>query len=71
MKQKKYSYCRKKIKLPQPDGSTKSKDIYAHSEEELLFKIRKAQAEAEEAIERALNPTFKRNYLVGYSAVYK
>ena len=59
MKQKKYSYCRKKIKLPQPDGSTKSKDIYAHSEEELLFKIRKAQAEAEEAIERALNPTFQ------------
>ena len=58
-KEKKYNYCRKKILLKQPDGSTKSKDIYAHSEEELLFKIRKAHAEAEEAIERALNPTFE------------
>lgn len=56
--EKKYNYHRKKISLPQPDGSTKSKDIYAHSEEELLFKIKKARAEAEQAIERALNPTF-------------
>lgn len=58
-KEKKYNYYRKKIILKQPDGSTKSKDIYAHSEEELLFKIKKAQAEAEEAIEKALNPTFE------------
>jgi len=55
---KKYKYFTKKLFLPQPDGSTKRKDIYAHSEEELLFKIKQAQMKAEEAIERALNPTF-------------
>ena len=58
-KEKKYKYFTKKLFLKQPDGSTKRKDIYAHSEEELLFKIKKAQAEAEEAIERTLNPTFE------------
>ncbi len=56
---KKYEYYRKKIKLPQPDGSFKYKDLYAHSENELEFKIKKAFAEAEEKIERTLNPTFK------------
>lgn len=56
---KKYNYFRKKISLPQADGSTKTKDIYAHSEEELLFKIRQVQAQAEKEIERALNPTFE------------
>lgn len=55
----KYEYYRKKILLPQIDGTTKTKDIYAHSEEELLFKIKQAQAEAERLIERAQNPTFK------------
>lgn len=55
----KYEYHRKKILLPQVDGTTKAKDIYAHSEEELIFKIKQAQAEAERLIERALNPTFK------------
>lgn len=58
-KEKKYNYFTKKLFLKQPDGSTKRKDIYAHSEEELLFKIKRAQAEAEEAIEKALNPTFE------------
>ncbi len=56
---KNYNYCRKKIRLPQADGSTKTKDIYAHSEEELRFKIRQAQAQAEKEIEKALNPTFE------------
>lgn len=56
---KKYEYFRKKIMLPQPDGTSKAKDIYAHSDEELRFKIRRAQIEAEKAIERALNPTFE------------
>jgi len=56
---KKYEYFRKKIKLPQADGSFKYKDIYAHSESELIFKIKRATDEAEAKIERALNPTFQ------------
>lgn len=54
-----YEYIRQKILLPQADGTFKRKEIYARSEEELLFKIKQAQAEAEQKIERALNPTFK------------
>lgn len=54
-----YNYLRKRIMLPQADGTFKQKQIYAYSEEELLFKIKQAQAEAERQIERALNPTFK------------
>ncbi len=68
---KKYEYFRKRIKLPQPDGDFKYKDIYAHSEEELLFKIKHAETEAEEKIERALNPTFgiiADNWLEGHEA---
>lgn len=54
-----YKYHRKRVLLPQADGTTKAKEIYAHSEEELMFKIKQAYAEAERQIERALNPTFK------------
>ncbi len=56
---KKYKYFTKKLFLPQPDGSLKRKDIYAHSQEELLIKIEKAKAAADAEIEKSKNPLFK------------
>ena len=55
---KKYEYFRKKIKVPQVDGSFKRKEIYAHSQKELDNKIKQALLDANREIEKALNPTF-------------
>lgn len=54
-----YEYLQKKIKIEQPDGSFKRKTVYGHSPEELEFKTKKAQVQAREALEKALNPTFE------------
>lgn len=52
-------YLQKKIRVPKADGSTARKTVYGHTEEELELKIQKALSEAQEELERALNPTFQ------------
>lgn len=49
---------RKRIYVPQPDGTKKPKLIYAHNEEEFLFKTKRALAQAQEIIENSKNPKF-------------
>lgn len=50
---------RRRIKIPQADGTFKSKLIYAHTEEEFIFKKNKTISLAQTEIEKAQNPTFE------------
>ena len=49
---------RRRVYVPQPDGSKKEKVVYAHSEKQFTEKKNEILAEAEKAIDRANNPTF-------------
>lgn len=49
---------RRRVYVPQSDGSKKEKVVYAHSEKQFTEKKNEILAEAEKAIDRANNPTF-------------